>query len=118
MLSFEWLSFAFPWAILALPLPFLVNRFLPETSNVQDAGLKVPNFGSFAVLADRSRREQLLNWRMWVAIVAWLLLVTAAARPERIGEEVDVPVSGRNLMLAVDLSGSMDQRLRTGCATR
>lgn len=110
MLSFEWLSFAFPWAFLALPLPFLVNRFLPESSNVQDAGLKVPSFGSFAVLADRSRREQLLNWRMWVAIIAWLLLVTAAARPERIGDEVDVPVSGRNLMLAVDLSGSMDQK--------
>jgi len=38
------------------------------------------------------------------------LLVIAAARPERIGDELDVPVSGRNLMLAVDLSGSMDQK--------
>ena len=34
----------------------------------------------------------------------------AAARPERIGDELDVPVSGRNLMLAVDLSGSMDAK--------
>lgn len=110
MLSFDWLSFAFPWAFLALPLPFLVNRFLSESSSVQDAGLKVPSFGSFAVLADRSRVEQLMSWRMWVAIIAWLLLVAAAARPERIGDEVDVPVSGRNLMLAVDLSGSMDQK--------
>jgi Ca-activated chloride channel family protein len=37
-------------------------------------------------------------------------LVLAAARPERIGDELDVPVAGRNLMLAVDLSGSMDQK--------
>jgi len=36
--------------------------------------------------------------------------VLAAARPERIGDELDVPVSGRNLMLAVDLSGSMDAK--------
>jgi Ca-activated chloride channel family protein len=96
--------------LLALPLPLLVNRFLPPTSNLQDAGLKVPSFGNFAVLADRSQAEQLLNWKMWVAIIAWMLLVLAAARPERIGDELDVPVSGRNLMLAVDLSGSMDQK--------
>ena len=110
MLSFESLSFAFPWAFLALPLPFLANRFLPETSSVQDAGLKVPSFGGFAVLADRSRVEQLFSWRVWLAIIAWILLVVAAARPEKVGDELDVPVSGRNLMLAVDLSGSMDQK--------
>lgn len=103
-------SLAWPWVLLALPLPLLVNRLLPPSSNLQDAGLKVPSFGSFAVLADRSQAEQLLNWKMWLAIVAWVLLVLAAARPERIGDEIDVPVSGRNLMLAVDLSGSMDQK--------
>jgi Ca-activated chloride channel family protein len=103
-------SLAWPWVLLALPLPWLVNRFMPETSSLQDAGLKVPGFGGFAVLADRSQAEQLLSWKMWVAVIAWILLVVAAARPERIGDELDVPVSGRNLMLAVDLSGSMDQK--------
>jgi len=103
-------SLAWPWALLALPLPMLVNRFLPATSSLQDAGLKVPDFGGFAVLADRSHAEQLLSWKMWLAAIAWILLVIAAARPERIGDELEVPVSGRNLMLAVDLSGSMDQK--------
>ncbi len=103
-------SLAWPWVLLALPLPILINRFLPETSSLQDAGLKVPSFGGFAVLADRSHAEQLLSWKMWLAAIAWILLVVAAARPERIGDELDVPVSGRNLMLAVDLSGSMDQK--------
>ena len=42
--------------------------------------------------------------------MSWILLVLAAAKPERIGDELDVPVSGRNLMLAVDLSGSMDAK--------
>jgi Ca-activated chloride channel family protein len=103
-------SLAWPWVLLALPLPILVNRLLPETSSLQDAGLRVPSFGGFAVLADRSHAEQLLSWKLWVAVFAWILLVVAAARPERIGDELDVPVSGRNLMLAVDLSGSMDQK--------
>ena len=103
-------SLAWPWVLLALPLPLLINRLVAESSSLQDAGLKVPSLGSFAVLADRSQAEQLLSWRMWVAIIAWVLLVVAAARPEKIGDELDVPVSGRNLMLAVDLSGSMDQK--------
>ncbi|MDA0705149.1 MAG: VWA domain-containing protein [Proteobacteria bacterium] len=103
-------SLAWPWALLALPLPILINHLLPESSSVQDAGLRVPNFGGFAVLADRSQVEQLLSWKLWVAALAWILLVLAAARPERIGDELEVPVSGRNLMLAVDLSSSMGQK--------
>jgi Ca-activated chloride channel family protein len=104
------LSFAWPWAFLLLPLPWLMRKLLPEATSMQEAGLKVPSFRGFNVLSGRSDAEQLLNWRFWVALAAWFLLVFAAARPERIGDELDVPVSGRNLMLAVDLSGSMDQK--------
>ena len=56
------------------------------------------------------RDRVLFNWRFWLAAIAWILLVVAAARPEHVGDELEVPVSGRNLMLAVDLSGSMDQK--------
>jgi len=44
---------------------------------------------------------------MVLAGIAWLCLITAAARPQWLGERVDIPVSGRDLMMAVDLSGSM-----------
>ena len=104
------LSFAWPWAFLLLPLPWLMRKLLPEATSMQEAGLKVPSFRGFSVLSGRSDTEQLVNWRFWVALAAWCLLVAAAARPERIGDELDIPVSGRNLMLAVDLSGSMDQK--------
>jgi len=103
-------SLAWPWMLLALPLPLLVRYLVPAVIGTQDAGLKVPSFKSFAVLNDRSEVEQLMNWRFWLSIIAWLMLVLAAARPEQIGDELDVPVSGRNLMLAVDLSGSMDAK--------
>jgi Ca-activated chloride channel family protein len=103
-------SVAWPWALIALPLPWLVYRLLPEALGLSEAGLRVPSLSSFETLKDRSDAEQLLNWRVWVAVLAWCLLVLAAARPERIGDELDVSVAGRNLMLAVDLSGSMDQK--------
>lgn len=103
-------SLAWPWVLIALPLPFLVRYLVPEAKGLSEAGLRVPSVDSFATLKDRSGTEQLLNWRFWVASLAWILLVLAAARPERVGEELEVPVAGRNLMLAVDLSGSMDQK--------
>ncbi len=103
-------SLAWPWALLALPLPFLIWKLMPESNVTDEAGLRVPSLAQFSMLTGRSQSEQFLNWRVWVAILAWILLVLAAARPERIGDELDVPVSGRNLMLAVDLSGSMDQK--------
>jgi Ca-activated chloride channel family protein len=87
-----------------------VRKLLPPAVENREAGLKVPSFRGFAVLNERSEIEQLLNWRFWLAILAWILLVVASSRPQRIGDELEVPVSGRNLMLAVDLSGSMDAK--------
>lgn len=103
-------SLAWPWALAALPLPFIARRLLPEAKGLSEAGLKVPNLDTFSTLRDRAGSEQVFNWRFWIAALAWILLVLAAARPEKIGDELDVPVAGRNLMLAVDLSGSMDQK--------
>lgn len=103
-------SLAWPWVLLVLPLPILMRRWLAEANDLQEAGLRVPSFTGFNMLQDRSQAEVLLNWRFWVAAIAWILLVVAAARPEHVGDELEVPVSGRNLMLAVDLSGSMDQK--------
>ena len=53
------LSLAWPWILLALPLPFIVRAVLPEANQVQEAGLRVPSFAGFDVLADRSRSERL-----------------------------------------------------------
>lgn len=103
-------SFAWPWVFLLLPLPWILRVLLPPDEKADEAGLKVPSLGKFSVLADRSGAERLADWRLWAAAAAWMLLVGAAARPEFVGDELEVPVSGRNLMLAVDLSGSMDAK--------
>ena len=103
-------TLAWPWMLLALPLPFLVRRLLPAEKNTKESGLIVPNFSIFSVLVNRPSAEQYKNWRLWVGLIAWFFLVLASARPEFIGDEIEIPISGRNLMLAVDLSGSMDAK--------
>jgi Ca-activated chloride channel family protein len=103
MIHFEW-----PWLFLALPLPVLARLLLPRADDAVEAALRVPGLAAFSLdNAAPSIRRIPQRSRLWLAALAWLLLVTAAARPVWLGDPIDLPVSGRDLMLAVDLSGSM-----------
>ncbi|MBF0271944.1 MAG: VWA domain-containing protein [Magnetococcales bacterium] len=107
MLHFEW-----PWLFLALPLPWLARRFFASVPRQEEAVLEIPFAEDFAACFVSSPENRLrTEKKRWiVAIVAWLLLVGAAARPEWLGEPLELPASGRDLMLAVDLSGSMQTK--------
>lgn len=87
-----------------LPLPLLV-LLLPEVQR-QRALLYVPFAQDFSHTAT-PKLAQKHSPLLWLALLVWLLLLCAAARPQWVGEAVDLPRSGRDLMLAVDLSGSM-----------
>lgn len=100
-------GFAWPWMWLAFPLPWLAGWLLPPHRNTS-ASLKVPygrRLDAIATLGGRSRRLHIAA----LAWLAWFLLCAAAARPQQLGEAVAPPQSGRDLMLAVDLSGSMSE---------
>ena len=101
----EWL---WPWMFALAPLPWVVHRFMPAARS-QDPALRAPFFEEWQELnagqASPSLRSSLLN--PIVLCLLWLLLLTATARPIWIGEAIELPESGRDLMLAVDISGSM-----------
>jgi len=98
-------EFAWPWLFILLPLPLLA-LLLPRAQVSRPAALRFPFFEALsASTAGRERGRQV--WRLPLALLAWLLLIIAAARPQLIGETVHLPVAGRSLMLAVDISGSM-----------
>jgi Ca-activated chloride channel family protein len=100
------IEFAWLWLFAALPLPLLA-LVLPRANEVSQATLRVPFFAAVnnPTLLPTKQRS---NLRLFLAIAAWLLLVTAAARPQFIGEPIHLPISGRDLMMAIDLSGSME----------
>ena len=102
------LEFTWPWVFLLLPLPLLVHRFWRRAPR-QDAALYVPFFGELNRLqseADSLGAASLLN--LILCPLIWLLLVLAASHPRWLGEPVELPSTGRDLMLAVDISGSME----------
>ena len=103
MFQLEW-----PLVLLLLPLPLLVYYLLPAGAHSVQTALRVPftadfSMGQAATLLQLPRQR----WRQWLSVMAWILLVLAASRPQWLGESVVLPVSGRDLVLAVDLSDSM-----------
>ncbi len=101
------IHFAWPWLLLALPLPFLARKFLAASQSTQQAALKVPFIEDFMDTDPLSTRSS-SQWPFLLALLAWLFLVIASMRPQWLGEPIEQAVSGRDLMLAVDLSGSME----------
>jgi len=100
-------GFAWPWFWLAFPLPWLVRWLLPAHRTQADA-LRVPYGASVQAMARQGGRG-LPGRGAALAWLVWFLLCAAAARPQQFGDAVAPPVSGRDLMLAVDLSGSMTE---------
>ena len=103
------IHFAWPWLLTALPLPLLIRWLLPAHSAMQQSALKVPFLDDFSV-AQTAQLTQTRPWPLWLAAAAWLLLLIACARPQWLGEPIEQAISGRDLMLAVDLSGSMEEQ--------
>lgn len=103
------LQLAHLWALAALPLPLLAWFWLSRAKVSNAGALRVPFYAALmrgrVTASARSRR-----WPLLLAALAWLLLVLSAARPQSLGEPVPLPLAGRDLMLAIDLSGSMAEQ--------
>ncbi|MCX7556438.1 VWA domain-containing protein [Xanthomonadaceae bacterium JHOS43] len=100
------LEFALPWAFAALLLPALVWWLFPRASGAGGAALRVPFYAELVKLAGDTAGGG-VRARVWLPLLAYMLLCSAAARPQWVGEPESPPQSGRDLMLAVDVSGSM-----------
>ncbi|MDE2497026.1 MAG: BatB protein, partial [Xanthomonadaceae bacterium] len=96
------MTFAWPWMFLLLPLPWLAWKFLPPAA--PGAALRLPQP---VTLTQLTAVAHVTSWRVWVATLAWVLLVCAAARPQQPAPPQAITHTGRALMLAVDCSGSM-----------
>jgi Ca-activated chloride channel family protein len=106
------LTIAHPWLFLLLPLPWVIRRLLP-THHERKAAVRVPFMQQLSRLAGLQpgsgvavAGRPLSQWL--VLIVTWLLVVAALARPQWLGEPVIRDIPMRDMLVAVDLSGSME----------
>ncbi|MCW8929380.1 MAG: VWA domain-containing protein [Gammaproteobacteria bacterium] len=105
MYSFDW-----PLMFLLLPLPVIVYVFSKPAVISQKQALKVPFYTQLQNLSSHASTQNLsgVSPLLILGFLAWLCLITASAQPKWSGEAIEIPVSGRDLMLAVDISGSME----------
>lgn len=107
------IELAHPWALGLIVLPFFM-RLLPAYKESRDS-VRVPFFDTLVELSkERPETGAMIRQRSRVqgvlVLFMWLCLVLAAAKPQWIGPPVEQQKSGRDLMVAVDLSGSMETR--------
>ncbi|WP_150912880.1 vWA domain-containing protein [Marinobacter halotolerans] len=103
------LSFAYPWLLLLIALPLLLRARKRRAQPVEAPILPTGHWLSDLPGVSRSgNRTSLLQTLLLLTV--WALLIVALARPQYVGEQVQLPVSGRDLLLAVDISPSMDEQ--------
>jgi len=96
--------------LLLLPLPLLVYFFIPPAKSGAGA-LQVPFYVDLQQLSDhRTNAGNRYRLRIFLFTVIWLLLIFACCRPVYIGEPLQLDNEARDLLLAVDISGSMEER--------
>ncbi|MDV5168641.1 VWA domain-containing protein [Photobacterium rosenbergii] len=108
------LEFIHPWWFLALPLPLLVVYFVPAYRTKQSA-IKVPFFSHLieALGESPSAGANQLSpswWQRMTLVISWVLIITALAKPTILGAPQVRESFGRDVMVLVDLSGSMAEK--------
>ncbi|NWA02653.1 vWA domain-containing protein [Pseudomonas gingeri] len=102
----------YPWLLLLVVLPGIGYRYLPAYREARSA-VRVPFFAAMSQAAGqvpdlaggtRDRGQLLLN------ALVWVLLVLALARPVWIEPPIEHQQPMRDLMLAIDISQSMETR--------
>ncbi|KAF0674696.1 VWA domain-containing protein [Profundibacterium mesophilum] len=101
------IDFAWPWLLVLLPLPALMRHLLPPVEP-PGAALRVPGRLAEEMLHDDHGSHPAETWRQSAPrMLLWALIVIAAAGPRQLLPVPALEVSGRDLAIALDLSGSM-----------
>lgn len=102
-------EFVFIWILILAPLPVLMYFFKQETQEQVQSALKIPFYRRILLLQTTTSTSRYRHW--WSDILLWLIwfsLLLAAAGPQWLSDPIKMPQEGRNIMLAVDISGSME----------
>ena len=100
MLELQW-----PWMLLALPVPLILWLWRRPTSARKQA--LYWRYSELFTSAHQNSQKRQFTLSLLLLLLSWSMLITALAQPTWLGEPTRIPPSGRDLLLALDLSGSM-----------
>lgn len=102
----------YPWLLALLPLPLLIYWLLPPYKEEQDS-LRLTFFhyisSKLGLTPEPGAVIPKTNWLQKIlAPICWCLIVVALARPQFVEPPIQKIEPGRDLMLALDISQSME----------
>lgn len=108
------IEFSWPWALALLPLPLFIY-FLVPSAKYKAAALRVPFFEQLKTISEanvHTYQKSHGHKPVYLILLAlfWVTLIIATCRPIWVGEPIELPTSGRDIMLAIDISGSMETK--------
>ncbi len=103
------ITLIWPWILLLAPLPVLF-RLIKSPIPLQTPALRSTFMSKMANVKLNHERQ---SWRKWLILLllylCWLSAILALSRPVWFGQPMELPTSGRDILVAVDISGSMEQ---------
>lgn len=109
------IQIAWPWMAAAAPLPWLHYR-LRRMAQPGGMALYLPFAEALGGVTGPTAARR--RARAWLFALLWMLLIVAAMRPQWLGDPLPAPTTGRRIILAVDVSGSMNTRDMANNASR
>ncbi len=103
------ISFAWPYLFLVLPLPWIIQWLLGKPQHTDTKPIFMPFYHAFTQAATTTTTQK-SKWRTVLLMLAWCCFVVSLTRPVYYGAPITIPNEGRDLMIAVDLSGSMQTK--------
>ncbi|KTD53193.1 hypothetical protein Lsan_3603 [Legionella santicrucis] len=97
-----------PWILLLCPLPVLLWFLMPRVKVKLPTALRVPFFAAMIDIADQEKHSISVQHSLLIPTLVWLLLVFALTGPRWVGAPKPISREGYNIMMALDLSGSME----------
>ena len=104
-------QFVWPFVICFLPLPWILRRLvkpIAKKAQIPDA-LRVPFFKQLTKIGTPiAMTSKTISPILWIS--AWCFIVLAAMRPLWLGKPIVLPHEARNIVLTMDVSGSMEEK--------
>lgn len=97
-----------PWIMIGVLIPPLIWFLLPRSILSLPAALKIPFYNALLTMVEKDKNLSTTPIYTYLFYMIWVLMLLAAAGPRWIGEPVPLTREGRNIMLVLDLSGSME----------
>lgn len=97
-----------PWVLIAIFIPWLIWFLVKASKLYLPSALNVPFFNAIAGKINEGSAKNLSSSSFILLSGVWVLIIIALSGPRWVGNPIPLIQEGRNIMLVLDLSGSME----------